>query len=29
MTKAKVHQGFRDNKKVKEHCSTFNTNFNI
>ena len=29
MTNAKVHQGFRDDKKIEKHCSTFNTSSNI
>ena len=29
MTNAKVHQGFRNDKKVEEHCSTFNTSSDI
>ena len=29
MTHAKVHQGFRDDKKIEKHCSTFNTSSNI
>ena len=29
MTKAKVHHGFRDDKKIKKHFSTFNTSSNI
>ena len=29
MTKAKVHYGFRDDKKIEKHCSTFNTSYNI
>ena len=29
MTNAKVHQGFRDDRKIEKHCSTFNTNSNI
>ena len=28
VTSAKVHH-FRDDKKVEEHCFTFNTSFNI
>ena len=28
MTNAKVHQGYCDDKKVEEHCSTFNTSSN-
>ena len=28
MTNAKVHQGFRDDKKVEEHCIIFNMSFN-
>ena len=29
MTNAKVHQGFRDDKKVEKHCSTLNTSSDI
>ena len=29
MANAKVHWGFRDNKKIEKHCSTFNTSSNI
>ena len=29
VTNAKVHQGFRDDKKIEKHCSTFNTSSNI
>ena len=29
MTNAKVHQGFRDDKKIEKHCSTFNISSNI
>ena len=29
VTNAKVHQGLRNDKKVEEHCSTFNTSSNI
>ena len=29
MTNAKVHQGFRDDKKIEKHGSTFNTSSNI
>ena len=29
MTNAKVHQEFRDDKKIEKHCSTFNTSSNI
>ena len=29
MTNAKVHQGFRDDKQIEKHCSTFNTSSNI
>ena len=29
MTNTKVHQGFRNDKKVEKHCSTFNTSSNI
>ena len=29
VTNAKVHQGFRDDKNVEEHCFTFNTSSNI
>ena len=29
MTNAKVYQGFCDDKKVEEHCSTFNTSSDI
>ena len=29
MTNVKVHQGFRDDKKIEKHCSTFNTSSNI
>ena len=29
MTNAKVHQGFRNDKKIEKHCSTFNTSSNI
>ena len=29
MTNAKLHLGFRDDKKVEKHCSTFDTSYNI
>ena len=29
MTNAKVHKGYRDDKKVKKHCSTFNKSSDI
>ena len=29
VTNTKVHQGFLDDKKVEEHCSTFNASSNI
>ena len=29
MTNAKVRQGFCNDKKVEEHCSTLNTSSNI
>ena len=29
MTNTKVHWGFRDDKKVEKHCSTFNMSSNI
>ena len=29
MTNTKVHQGFRDDKKIEEHCPTLNTSSNI
>ena len=29
MTNVKVHQGFRNDKKIEKHCSTFNTSSNI
>ena len=29
MTNAKVHQGYRDDKKFEEHCFTFNASSNF
>ena len=29
VTNAKVYQGFRDDKKIEKHCSTFNRSSNI
>ena len=29
MTNAKAYQGFRDDKKIEEHCFTFNASSNI
>ena len=29
VTNAKVHQGFRNDEKVEEHCSTLSTSFTI
>ena len=29
VSNVKVHQRFRDDKKVEEHCSTFNKSSNI
>ena len=29
MTNAKEDRGFREDEKGEEHCSTFNTSFNI
>ena len=29
MTNAEVHKGFRDDKKIEKHCSTFNTSSDI
>ena len=29
MTNAKVHYGFRDDKKIEKHCSTFNTSSDV